>query len=216
MAAAWAAFGQVFHVGQGWTKDAEQAMAIVENSAMKATKIDPENAEALGIHGHVSSFLHKNFDAAVHLFDRALRSNPNLASIWALSGATYCYIGQPDDALQRLQRYRGLARFDPPDYSWFESIFTTAYVLKGDYESAVVFGRRVAKSNSEYSNGYKPLLASLGHLGRRDAARHYVDKLQALEPDFTVERFGRVYPFKKDCDRERYMIGLRLAGVPER
>lgn len=50
-------------------------------------------------------------------------------------------------------------------------------------------------------------------LGRRVP---YVDQLLALEPNFTVERFGQVYPIKYDCDREHYMKGLRLAGVPER
>jgi hypothetical protein len=43
-----------------------------------------------------------------------------------------------------------------------------------------------------------------------------VKKLLALEPNFTVERFGQVYPIKYDSDREHYMKGLRLAGVPER
>jgi DNA-binding SARP family transcriptional activator/Tfp pilus assembly protein PilF len=215
MVAAWAAYWQVFYVGQGWTKDAEQAMTAAESFALRAMKIDPENAEALGIYGHVSSFLHKDFDTAIHSFDRALRLNPNLAFIWALSSATYCYIGEPDAALQRLERYRDLAPYDPY-YSWFENFFTIAYTFKGDYEKAAVFGRRVAKSNSEYSNGYKPLIAALGHLGRRDEAKPYVEKLLLLEPNFTVERFGKVYPFKRASDRERYMMGLRLAGVPVR
>ena len=39
---------------------------------------------------------------------------------------------------------------------------------------------------------------------------------RALEPNFTVERFAKVYPIKHDSDREHYMKGLRLAGVPER
>ena len=42
------------------------------------------------------------------------------------------------------------------------------------------------------------------------------DKLLELEPNFTMQRFAQVYPFKKEIDRERYMEGLRLAGVPER
>jgi DNA-binding SARP family transcriptional activator/Tfp pilus assembly protein PilF len=214
MVAAWAAYWQVFHVGQGWAKNVDQAMAAAENLALRAIKIDPENAEALGIYGHVSSFLHKDFETATHVFNRALRLNPNLAFIWALSSATCCYVGDPDSALQRLERYRDLAPFDPY-YSWFENFFTIAYTFKGDYERAVVFGRRVAKSNPEYSNGYKPLIASLGHLGRRDEAEHYIHQLLSLEPNFTVTEFGKVYPFKVASDRERYMMGLRLAGVPE-
>jgi DNA-binding SARP family transcriptional activator/Tfp pilus assembly protein PilF len=215
MAAAWGAYWQVFHVGQGWAKDVNQAMVAAENLALRAIKIDPENAEALGIYGHVCSFLHKDFDTAIHLFSRALRLNPNLAFIWALSSATCCYVGDPDTALERLERYRDLAPFDPY-YSWFENFFTIAYTFKRDYEKAVMFGRRVAKHNPDYSNGYKPLIASLGHLGRVEEAKVYVDRLLALEPNFTVEQFGRVYPIKYDSDREHYMKGLRLAGVPER
>jgi fatty acid-binding protein DegV len=72
------------------------------------------------------------------------------------------------------------------------------------------------KANPEFVNGYKALIAALGHLGRIDEAQPYVQKLLSLEPNFTVERFGQVYPFKYARDRERYLDGLRLAGIPER
>ena len=91
-----------------------------------------------------------------------------------------------------------------------------AYTFKGDYERAVVVGRRVVSAMPEFVNGYKPLIASLGLLGREDEAKPYVQKLLALEPNFTAERHGQVYPFKRDADRQRYLKGLRLAGVPER
>ena len=215
MAAAWAAYWQVFHVGQGWAKDVEQAMKTAQSLALRAIKIDPENAEALGIHAHVSSFLEKDFDTAIEYFERALRLNPNLAYIWAWSAPTHCYIGQPEAALKRLERYRDLAPFDPY-FLLFESMYTMAYVFKRDYESAAVVGRRSVKNNPSFSNGYKPLIAALGHLGLREEAKTYLETLLSLEPDFTVERFGRTYPFKLASDRTRYMKGLALAGVPER
>jgi hypothetical protein len=64
-------------------------------------------------------------------------------------------------------------------------------------------------------NGYKPLIASLGHLGRHEEAAPYIQKLLSLEPDFTVERFRKAYPFKRPEDRENYCEGLRLAGIPK-
>ena len=76
-------------------------------------------------------------------------------------------------------------------------------------------GRRAVTANPQFSAGYKPLIASLGHLGRQDEARVYVDKLLSIEPHFTIARFAEVYPIRRACDRERYMLGLRLAGVPE-
>jgi DNA-binding SARP family transcriptional activator/TolB-like protein len=215
MVAAWAAHWHLFYAGQGWAKNIERTFAITQDFALKAIKLDPDNAEALGIYAHICSIVNRDFDAALHYFDRSLRLNPSLAFIWALSAATYSYIGKPEIALQRLERYGELAPLDPY-YSWFEHLYAIAYIFKGDYERAVIVGRRSSKANPDFVNGYKPLIASLGHLGRRDEAKPYVDKLLTLEPNFTVERFGQIYPFKKEQDRKRYMQGLRLAGIPER
>lgn len=210
---AWAAYWQVWYIGQGWSDDPTQALAIAQDRAVRAIRVDPENAEALGIYGHICAFLHKDFEAAMHYFDRALHLNPNLAFIWALSAPTYCYIGEPDLALCRLDRYRQLAPSDPLFPLW-EYFYAIAYFFKRDYERALVVGRRAAKANPDFVNGYKPLIAALGHLGRAEEAAPYIAKLLRLEPGFTVASFGRVYPFRKQFDRDHYMQGLLLAGVP--
>jgi DNA-binding SARP family transcriptional activator len=215
MVAAWAAFWQVFYVGQGWCEDVDRAFAAAQDHALRAVRLDPDNAEALGIYAHVCAFLNKDLDTAIHYFDRALRLNPNLALVWALSAPTYCYIGDPEESLRRLDRYRDLAPFDPY-FSWFENFYTMAYNFKGDYEKAAAVGRRSVKVTPRFSAAYKHLIAALGHLGRRDEARQYIETLLALEPNFTVRRFGEVYPFKHARDRNRYMAGLRKAGVPEK
>ena len=77
-------------------------------------------------------------------------------------------------------------------------------------------GRGGVEVFPDFVNGYKPLVAALGHLGRREEAKPYVDKLLRLEPGFTVEKFAEVYPIKKAADRKRYMEGLREAGIPAR
>jgi DNA-binding SARP family transcriptional activator/Tfp pilus assembly protein PilF len=213
MVLAWAAHWRMSHVGQSWTKNAAKELEAAEQLCLKAIRIDPDNAEALGIYAHTCSWK-KDFDSALHFFDRALRSNPNLAFVWALSAITHCYIGKPNEALKRMERYRALAPFDPY-FCFFESIYCTAYLIRGDYEEALIYGRRAAKANPQFINGYKPLIASLGHLGELEEARTYIDKVLALEPKFTVKQFGDVYPFKNAVDRDRYCDGLCLAGVPE-
>lgn len=214
MALAWAALWRMARVGQGWEQDIAGNLATAEKLCLRAMRIDPENAEALGIYAHTCAWK-QDFDTAMLYFDRSLRLNPNLAFIWALSAPTYCYIGQPDEALKRLERYRDLAPFDP-NFCTFETAYAIAYFFKGEYEQAVLVGRRAAKTNPGFSAAYKPLIASLGHLGRPDEAKPYIAKLLALETNFTVQRFGEVYPIKHQSDRERYMEGLRRAGVPER
>ena len=214
MAHAWAAYWHLFYVGQGWPNNVGDTIGVIQDHALRAIKLDPDNAEALGIYAHVCAFAHKKFDDALLHFDKALRLNPNLAFIWALSAATYCYIGQPDVAFQRLDRYRELAPFHPY-FILLENVFAMAHVIRGDYEDAAGVGRRVVMSNPQFVNGYKPLIAALGHLGLIEEAAPYVRTLLDLEPNFTLQRFAQVYPLKKEFDRERYMAGLRLAGIPE-
>jgi len=213
--AALAARWQHFNVMLGYAEHSMQQQAKIRELAVRALSSNPDNAEGLGIYAHCCAFLEKQFDKALHYFDRSFRINSNLAFIWGLSSSTYCYIGEPNTALACLDHYRELAPFDPYVCT-FETRYAIAYVFNGDYERAAIVGRRAVAAIPGFVNGYKPLVAALGHLGRREEAKPYLDKLLTLEPGFTVERFADVYPIKKPADRRRYMEGLRLAGVAER
>ena len=214
MALSWAAYWRVYYLGQGWTDDPESMSRTALEYAHRATQLDPSNAEALAIYGHLLSFLHKDVRMALHYFDRALQLNRNLPFIWVYSAVSYCYLGDPDKALQRLQRCRELTA-SLPYTSLHENPFAIAYLMKKQYEEAVEIGRRVVQCTPAYTNGYKPLIAALGHLRRRKEAKPFVQKLLELEPGFTVQRFGQVYPFTQARGLEHYMEGLRRAGVPE-
>ncbi|MCA3404914.1 MAG: hypothetical protein INF76_15220 [Roseomonas sp.] len=213
-AAAWKAFWHVFHTGQGWASDPRASLEEASDLAFRAIRIDPENAEAYAVCGHVCSFLERDYELARHYFDVALRLNPNITFAWAMSAATYNYVGEPDAALQHLQRYSALSSFDPNAY-FGDTIYATTYVLKCDYEAASRFGKRAVRACPDFSNGYKHLLAALGHLGRREEAAPYLQKLLQLEPHFTIAHFSRTYPLARQEDRENYARGLELAGVPK-
>jgi tetratricopeptide (TPR) repeat protein len=213
--AAWAARWQHFNIILGYAEHSMLEQAKVRDLALRALRSNPDNADALGIYAHCCAFLDKKFDTALHYFDRSLSINSSLAFIWGLSSPTYCYIGEPKTALERLDHHSELAPFDPY-ICYYEYVYAIAYVFNQDYERATSVGRRAVEGLPEFVNGYKPLIAALGHLGRREEAKPYLDKLLTLEPGFTVERFAEVYPFKKAADRRRYMEGLRLAGVAER
>ncbi len=210
----WAAYWHVYYIGQEWAVDREATSRIALDFASRAMKADPTNAEALAIYGHLESWLHKDIRMALHYFDRALSLNRNLPFIWAYSGLACCYLGDPDAALERLKRCRELTA-SLPFFCLHENPFAIAYLMKRQYKEAVEIGRRVVQATPAYVNGYKPLIAALGHLRRRKEAKRYVDMLLIVEPGFTVKRFGEVYPFVQDSDRQHYMDGLRYGGAPE-
>ncbi|MCR0981499.1 BTAD domain-containing putative transcriptional regulator [Roseomonas populi] len=213
MAAAWAAQWHVFQIGQGWAPDPGAALEEAERLAVLAMSLDPESAEAAAIYGHVASFLHKDFDSAIHYLDRSLELNPHQASSWALSAATQAYSGHPEEALRRMERYRALAPFHPHDRI-LGHVFTTAYTLGGDFAKALAFGQRAVRAAPGFVNGYKPVLSALGHLGMQQEAKPLLAALLRIEPEFNVRGFAETYPFRRPEDREAYELGLILAGAP--
>jgi TolB-like protein len=211
---AWYAYWNAFLVGQTWTGDHREVMERSGQLAERAIVLDPFDARALAIAGHVRAFLHRRLHDAIALHERALSLNPNLAMAWALSAIAFAYLGAPEEAERRNNRYKKLSPLDPHAF-FYDGFFTVIHLLKRDYESAVMAGRTVTEMNPALSAGFKPYLAALGHLGRNPEAAVARRHLLAIEPDFTVQRFIATSPFERDSDREHYAQGLRLAGVPE-
>lgn len=212
---AWYAYWHIFLVGQDWADDPKEIMTEAGRLAERAIVLDPFDARALSIAGHVRAFLHRRLREAATLHERALSLNPNLAMAWALSAVTHAYAGDPDEAERRNNRYKKLSPLDPHAF-FFDAFFVLIHLLKRDYESAVETGRTVIEINPSFSAAYKPYLAALGHLRRDQEAAIVRRRLLALEPDFTVDRFVATTPLERESDKLHYAQGLRLAGVPER
>ncbi|WP_146101514.1 BTAD domain-containing putative transcriptional regulator [Rhodopila globiformis] len=212
---AWYAYWHIFLVGQDWAADAPAVMRAAGELAERAIVLDPHDARGLSISGHVRAFLHRRLDEAKALHERALALNPNLAMTWALSAVTYAYAGDPEEAEQRAKRYKKLSPMDPHAF-FFDAFFVLVHLMKRDYQAAVDTGRSVSQLNPSFSASYKPYLAALGHLHRDQEAETIRNRLLAIEPDFTIERFLDVTPMEREADRLHYAEGLRLAGIRER
>lgn len=211
---AWYAYWHIFLVGQNWADDPNAMMEEAGMLAEHAVVLDPFDARALTIAGHVRAFLHRRLHEAAALHERALSLNPNLAMAWALSAITYAYMGEPEEAERRNNRYKKLSPLDPHAF-FFDAFFILIHLMKRDYEKAVAVGRAVSEMNPSFSATYKPYLAALGHLGRLQEAAVARRRLLLIEPDFTIERFIATSPLERESDRDHYAEGLRLAGVPE-
>jgi len=210
---AWYAYWRVFLVGQGWSDNPRATIEEAGALAERAIVLDPYDARALTIAGHVRAFLHHRLREALALHERALSLNPNLAMAWALSAVSYAYLGDPEEAERRNARYKKLSPLDPHAF-FFDAFFVLIHLLKRDFESAVALGRSVSEMNPSFSASLKPYLAALGHTGRHQEAAAARERLLAIEPDFTVDGFIAGSPLARAADREVYSEGLRLAGMP--
>jgi adenylate cyclase len=190
--------------------DAERAV----RAATTAVELDPDDAFCLAVAGHIQGFLRKNLDTAADLFDRALRLNENSAFAWGVSGSTYCFLGLPDEALERLRNAWRLSPFDPMNFFFF-TVAGIAEFVAGRYDQALGWLRKAERLNARFVACHRTLTASFALSGDVDRARVAAANLLALEPRFRVSVFASWYPLRRPDDLERLTTGLRLAGLPE-
>lgn len=211
---AWWAYWHVLLVGQGWASDPAQAMERAGKLAERAIILDPSDARAITIAGHVRAFLHRRIDEAIALHDTALLLNPNLPSAWVFSGLAHSYAGRPEEAIRRIQQAQRLSPFDP-NLPFFESALTVPLLQIHDYAAVITIGRRTFAANSSLSTAYKGYLSALGHMGKSDEQIDVRGRLLRLEPGFTISVALERSPLLREEDREHYAEGLRRAGLPE-
>jgi hypothetical protein len=59
------------------------------------------------------------------------------------------------------------------------------------------------------------LLAATAHLGRMKEARREASEVMWLHPEFSIGRWQQRPPYRDTAPLERFMEGLRKAGLPD-
>jgi DNA-binding SARP family transcriptional activator/TolB-like protein len=214
VAHAWYAYWHLFLVGQGWSPDPEAATQRAAELAERAVTLDPSDARALTLAGHVRSFLGKRPEEASALHERALALNPNLALAWCFSGLAHSYLGRHKEAIRRIEQAVQLSPSDPHLF-FFDMALIMPNLLSGNFERAVEIGRRAIELNPWFSSSYKGHLAALGHLRRDKEAAEIMARLLMLEPGFSIAAAVQRSPIGLADDIETYAAGLRKAGLRE-
>jgi len=209
---AWYAYWHLFLVGQGWAPNDAEVLAKSEELASRAVALDPSDAQALAILGHVRAFLHHRVAEAVTVYERALALNPNLPMAWVFSALALSYRGEHQEALRRWERYKRLAPLHPHAF-FFDSARLVPLLMMRRHAEVDAAARQVTALHADFSFPYKAWLSALGHLGRREEAADVRRRLLAIEPDFTLEKARRRAPLQNEADLAHYLEGLRRAGL---
>ena len=210
----WLAYWDLLYVGQGWSDDPAASTAEAARLAERAVMLDPGDARALTLAGHVRGFLGKHPEEASALHERAIALNPNLALAWCFSGLAHSYMGRHEEALRRINVALRLSPSDPHGF-FFDMALIMPHLMRGDYPSAIEAGRRAIEINPYFSSAYKGYLAALGLMDRPREAAEVLHRLLVLEPRFSVLEALNRSPLSRPEDIARYAEGLRRAGLRE-
>lgn len=209
---AYAAWRLNFWVGEGRSKDPKQDKARALELSQRAIELDPEDAFALAVAGHLLSFFGGKPHEALELFDNALALDENSAFSWGLSALTKAYLGQANEAQERLRNVWQLSPFDPLNF-YFWIVAGIAEFVAGRYPEAVAWLQKSLRANPRFIACQRMLTASLAQSGNVEAAQLMAKKLLDTEPWFTVSELLSWYPLARPEDLQRFEDGLRKAGL---
>ena len=208
----WLAYWSIIAAGQGWVENPGAVMQLAGTAASRAIELDPFDARAVAIAGHVRAYLFHDVPQALELLARAIDLNPNLPIAWTMSSWSRIYNGEHVMAVRHAMMAQSLSPRDP--HIWLaEHSFATAQLFNRNLEEAEALNAVVLERNPDHVSALNSRLAILGHLGRIEEASRYLAILRRFDPQVNVARIASRIPLKP-ADKGFYMEGLERAGVP--
>lgn len=199
-------------IGQGWSEDEAADHEKAATAARAAIARDRNDALGLAIHGHMQSYLMRDFQAAHASLERAVAAGPSCAWAWAYSGLTCGYLGDVATAVIRTEQ---AVRLSPvgADAFWFEHYLAQSYYLAGRYDDAIGWGQISAAHSNANTSNLRCLAVSLVAAGQLEEAQVIGQRILQLTPGYRIETFFRRTPLPAE-HRDLFANRLLQAGIP--
>ena len=215
LAYARAAICYTFRKLNRWMHDSEKESVEAARLARTALNLERDDPLVLANCGMVLAYILGDLDDGAALAERALALNPNLAAAWAHSSWMKTCLGEHDDAVERALRATRLSPLDPRIFVWHFFI-GFAHFFAERYADASFWVAKALQDQPNHAAALRTLAASEAFAGRMDAAAKAIARLRQLDPTLRVSNLDQVLPpFRRPQDRERFVEGLRKAGLPE-
>ncbi|MBV9376358.1 MAG: CadC-family transcriptional regulator [Alphaproteobacteria bacterium] len=199
----------------GWFADREEEISETVRLARRAVALDKDDAVALSCGGFALAYVAGELDTGIAFIDRALMLNPNLATAWNVSGWARVWLGEPEVAIEHLEKATRLSPLDPLT-NRTRTTTAHAHFFAGRYEEAASWAAMTLREWPEYQTALRIAAASYALAGRSEEAKRVRERLQKLDPRLRISNLrDELGPYHRAQDTAKYIEGLRAAGLPD-
>jgi TolB-like protein/class 3 adenylate cyclase len=198
----------------GWMTDRVQEIAATERLVRRAAELGKDDAIALCRGGFSLGHVVGDLQGGAALIDRALVLNPNLATAWLLSGWIRGFLGEPEVAIEHLERAMRLSPLDPLNFLAQGGV-AWAHFYAARYNEASSWAEKALRERPNYGSAMRMAAACYALAGRLEEAQKAMARLRQADPERRVSNLKDVISFFGSEDFARYADGLRKAGLPE-
>ncbi len=197
----------------GWMSDRVREVIEAERLARRAVVLGHGDAEALCTAGFALADICDEIPDGDAFIDRSLEINPNLSWAWLYSGWVKASRGEPELALERLNRSRELSPLDPQGFSR-RGAMAFAHFVAGRYAEALSCAEASIRDRPDFLLPNLIAASAAGLVGKHADAQKAMAQLRRIGPNLrlsTLDGIQAMRPTEFACWSE----GLRKAGLPE-
>jgi TolB-like protein/DNA-binding response OmpR family regulator/Tfp pilus assembly protein PilF len=197
-----------------WMTDRAQEIAEAERLASRAVALGRDDAFALSSSGNALAYVVGDLEGGLGCIERALALNPNLAAAWYHGAWVRIFLGEPDVAMEHLERAMRLSPFDSR-LGLMETAMAFAYCFAGRYEEASSWAEKAIRDAPDF--GIAAYICATSHAlaGRSVVARSVMARIRQFDPARRISHLKEDIPLRRPEDYSRLAEGLRKAGLPE-
>jgi adenylate cyclase len=191
----------------GFDDNLDRANEIAE----KAMALDGSSTSAVMSLGWIKAWLQR-YDDSFAIFEKALALAPNNAEVIAMFGQVLNFWGNPERGLEMIEKSFKLETFPPPNWELWAG---HSHFLLRQYDQALLKFNLMVERAPKFAFVYMLLACAYAELERLDDARNSIKTLLEISPRYTLKDAAKFAPYRLDEHRNRFLEGLRKAGLPE-
>jgi len=180
----------------------------------RASDVGTDDPVALCWAGHVHAYFFKDLDRALLLIDRALELDVNLAIAWQRSGWVRGYAGDSDGAINSLNKAIRLNPLDPRVFLT-QSAMAFAHFIANRDDDAAEWAAMALRVKPNWLPALRVAVAANALRGNAEEADRVLNSYFRIDPEVSIAKICEFYPLRFDRHRQRLILALRAAGVPE-
>jgi tetratricopeptide (TPR) repeat protein len=173
--------------------------------------LDSNNSDAYIVLSYLF-IMKKNLNEAFTAAEKAISLNPNSADAYVQLGSTYYWSGRFTEAMGYVKK---AIRLNPMPPGYYFLRLGSIYLALERYEEALDIYKKTVEIAPTYLYAYVHLAITYISMGRENEARAAALKVLNNDPDFSVNAFEKVIPFKDRERTKRFCGAARKAGLPD-
>lgn len=191
-----------------WNQDPQllnRAFAL----GQKALALDDSLPHAHELLALIYLWRDKQHEQALAAVKRSVAHAPNWFSGYVVMGMILNTMGRPQETIRMQEQ---VMRLSPQSVPYLMPL-GGAYRMTRRYEEAITVLKRAITLAPNNLGAHLNLTATYSESGHEEEARAEVAEVLRLSPQFSLEAWGQMLPYKDPAEAERVLTALRKAGL---